>query len=245
MRARRPPEYVGALGTAVLVLFAIGMAAIIYLLPSAAAATCPACYGLKEAQHGIYVQRSLSAAQQAGIVSMIESAQHELTDFWGPLQASPRILVCSDEGCFRRLGGGGRRGMSLYDKVAVLSPRGSNVTIAAHELPMNEMHHRIGWWAFTVGRMPIWFDEGIAMIASDDLRYLLPAGQADRCLVSSSAAMPTGMLEWNKSALTDHQLYAKAACRTSQWLTAHGGTPAVVALVDRMASGSSFEEASR
>ena len=245
MRVTRIPEHIGVLGTAVLGLFAISVAAIIYLLPSAAAAACPACYGFKAAQHDIYVQRTIDAAQQAGIVSVIESARHELTDFWGPLQASPRILVCSDADCFRRLGGGGRRGMSLYDKVAVLSPRGSNVTIAAHELSMNEMHHRIGLWAFTVGRMPIWFDEGIAMIASNDLRYLLPVGEGNRCLVSSEVPMPTGMLEWNKAALTDHQLYAKAACRTSLWIAAHGGAPAVVALVNRMAAGSSFEEASR
>jgi hypothetical protein len=229
----------------VLALLAIGVAATIYLLPSAAAATCPACYGFRVAQRDIYVQRTLGVAQQADIVSMIENARHELTNFWGPLQARPRILVCSDADCFRRLGGGGRRGMSLYDKVAVLSPRGSNVTIAAHELSMNEMHHRIGVWALAAGRMPIWFDEGIAMMASNDLRYLLPAGQANRCLASASASLPAGMLEWNKTALTDHQLYAKAACRTSQWIAAHGGAPAVVALVDRMATGSSFEEASQ
>ncbi|WP_287880080.1 hypothetical protein [Aquitalea sp.] len=245
MRETSVPKRLVALGMAVLVLLAIAVVAITYLLPSVAAATCPACYGLKEVQPDIYVQRTLGKVQQAAIVSMIVDARQELTDFWGPLQARPRILVCSDVDCFRRLGGGGRRGMSLYDKVAVLSPRGSNVTIAAHELSMNEMHHRIGMWAFTTERMPIWFNEGVAMYASNDLRYLLPVGQAKRCLISSSAAMPTGMLEWNKTALTDHQLYAKAACRTSQWIATHGGAPAVATLVGRMAAGMSFEEASR
>lgn len=245
MHVTKFPKPFVALGMAVLVLLALGALAITFLLPSAVAATCPACYGFKEVQHDIYVEQALSEAQSADIVSMVEAARRELTDFWGPLQAKPRILVCSDSDCFHRLGGGGRRGMSLFDSVAVLSPRGNSITIAAHELSMNEMHHRLGLRAFATERMPIWFDEGVAMYASNDLRYLLPASQGDRCVVSTPQPLPTNMFEWNKTALTDHQLYARAACQTSQWMAAHGGAPAVVALVNRMAAGASFEEASR
>ena len=226
-------------------MLAFGIAGIVYALPSSAAAVCPACYGFQEVRRDIFVQKQASEEERAAIVSTIEDARIELTKFWGPLQAKPRILVCADNDCFRRLGGGGRRGMSLYDRAAVLSPRGSNVTIAAHELSMNELHHRIGLWAFATGRMPIWFDEGIAMYSSNDLRYLSPVGLADRCLVAAPDRLPAGMFEWNRTALTDHQLYAKAACRTSQWMAAHGGAPAAVALVEKIATGVSFAEASR
>lgn len=232
-------------GVGILATLAIGITAIVYALPSSAAAVCPACYGFQEARSGIYVQKKTGDDERVAIVGTIDEARTKLTEFWGPLEAKPRILVCSDDDCFRRLGGGGRRGMSLFDRVAVLSPRGSNATIAAHELSMNELHHRIGLWAFATGRMPVWFDEGIAMYSSNDLRYLSPAGQANRCLVPAPAYLPTGMFEWNKTALVDHQLYAKAACRTTEWIASHGGAPSAVALVEKVADGMSFDEASR
>ncbi|SCC55727.1 hypothetical protein [Kosakonia oryziphila] len=245
MSRKIPKKYLRTVLFGIVFVLAVSFAGIIWVLPSSVAAVCPACYGFQETQPDIYVQENVSEEQRAAIVSVIEDARQKLAIFWGPLKAKPRILICSDDDCFRRLGGGGRRGMSLFDKVAVLSPRGSNVTIAAHELSMNEMHHRIGLWAFSTGRIPIWFDEGIAMYSSNDLRYLSPVGQANRCLVATPTEMPTGMLEWNRTALIDRQLYAKAACRTSQWIATHGGAPAVISVVEKIATGESFEEASR
>ena len=232
-------------GACFLVALAACITGIAHALPSSAATVCPACYGFEEAHPDIYVQKTTGDDERVSIVGTIEEARRELTQFWGPLEARPRILVCSDDDCFRRLGGGGRRGMSLFDQVAVLSPRGSNVTIAAHELSMNELHHRIGLWAYSTERMPIWFDEGIAMYASNDLRYLSPASEANRCLVPAPTYLPTDMFEWNRAALVDHQLYAKAACRTTQWIASHGGAPGAVALIEKIAAGKSFEEASR
>lgn len=229
---------------AVFGMVALGLTGIVNALPASIAAICPACYGFREVQPDIYVQKETRDDERTAIINTIKDARAELTEFWGPLKAKPRILVCSDDDCFRRLGGGGRRGMSLFDKVAVLSPRGSNVTIAAHELSMNELHRRIGLWAFATGRIPIWFNEGVAMYSSDDLRYLAPVGGPNRCLTVPPAYLPTGMLEWNRTALVDHQLYAKAACRTSQWIATHGGAPAAVALIEKVAAGVSFAEAS-
>jgi hypothetical protein len=228
-----------------LAVLAVSVTGMVYALPSSAAAVCPACYGFQEAAPSIYVQKTMSDNERLVIVGTVKEARKNLTEFWGPLEAKPRVLVCSDDDCFRHLGGGRRKGMSLYDQVAVLSPRGSNVTIAAHELSMNELHHRIGPLAFVTGQMPIWFDEGIAMYTSNDLRYLSPVGQANRCLVPAPTFLPTGMLEWNRTALVDHQLYAKAACRTTQWMASHGGASAAVALVRKIAAGQSFEDASR
>jgi hypothetical protein len=233
------------LGMGILAALAVCVTGMVYALPSSAAAICPVCYGFQEVSPDIYVQKTTANNQRVVTVGTINEAREKLTQFWGPLEAKPRILVCSDDECFRRLGGGRRKGMSLYDRVAVLSPSGSNVTIAAHELSMNELHHRIGLLAFATGRMPIWFDEGIAMYTSNDLRYLSPVGQTNRCLVPAPNYLPAGMLEWNKTALVDHQLYAKAACRTTQWIAAHGGAPAAVALVEKIAAGKSFEEASQ
>ncbi|EEA03517.1 conserved hypothetical protein [Burkholderia sp. H160] len=87
-------------------MLALGITGIVYALPSSAAAVCPACYGFQEVRPDVYVQKQASEDERAAIVITIEDARSELTKFWGPLEAKPRILVCADDDCFRRLGGG-------------------------------------------------------------------------------------------------------------------------------------------
>ena len=227
-----------------LVLF-FAIAGTAYIVPSATAAICPACYGFEQIQSGVYAQKAASTKERFAIVSAIAEAREQLADFWGPLQAKPTILVCSDDDCFLRLNGGRRRGMSLFDRVAVLSPRGIDPVIAAHELSMNELNHRIGFSAFINEQVPIWFNEGVAIYASDDLRYLAVTDENDRCLVPAPDHLPSGIFAWNRQAATDPHLYAKAACRTSMWMAAHGGPLAAVGLIDRIAAGQSFDEAAR
>src|SRR6516165_1409360 len=84
-------------GAGLLAALALGIAGAVYALPSSAAAACPACYGFLEAGHDIYVEKDASEAERAAIVSTIEDARGELEEFWGALEAKPRILVCSDD----------------------------------------------------------------------------------------------------------------------------------------------------
>ena len=52
----------------------------------------------------------------------------------------------------------------------LLSPRGLNAVITSHELTHIELHHRIG--SFRSWRtIPAWFDEGLAVLVSEDPRY--------------------------------------------------------------------------
>ncbi|WP_147297816.1 hypothetical protein [Trinickia dinghuensis] len=135
--------------------------------------------------------------------------------------------------------------MSIFDFVAVLSPRGSDPVIAAHELSMIELNKRVGLLGFAREAIPVWFNEGIAMYASDDLRYLGPEGAGDRCLIAPSAPLPSGLFDWGRHALTDQHLYAKAACATSRWITAHGGPGSAVEVVSKVGAGVPFDEAVR
>jgi hypothetical protein len=221
------------------VLLTIGIATLALTLPAALAAFFPTRYGFTRAADDIYIEGNASPQDSAVILARITAGQQRVRRFWGRTRASPRILVCRSEACFRRLGGGRRKGMSILDVLAILSPRGTDPVIAAHELSMNEMLHRIGWLKFLCQTVPVWFNEGIAMIASDDRRYLGPPGTATRCLVPppSPSALPGGPFEWNRMALRDTRLYAKAACATSRWLDDHGGNAAAVELIDRLAAG--------
>ncbi|MBV8046167.1 MAG: hypothetical protein JO171_03380 [Paludibacterium sp.] len=229
--------------TMILLLAGIGL--IGFAAPSAAAAVCPSCYGFRPAGEDVYVQQGVSPSEAETDRRAVDEGRRLVRAFWGQPQSHPRMLICRDNACFQRMKGGGRKGMSILDVVAVLSPRGLSPVIAAHEMSMAELIHRIGWMGFARQTVPVWFNEGVSMVASDDQRYLAPAGTGARCLVPAPAlaSLPAGPFEWNRRALTDDHLYAKAACATSRWIDGHGGHAAVVNLVAKVAAGTSFNEA--
>jgi hypothetical protein len=235
------------IGASIGLLLATGAGLLVFTLPPAAAAFCPSCYGFRSAAPDVFVEQGVSDGDGAVLVAIVKEGRQRVRQFWGHQESTPRVFVCSSAECFQRMKGGGRRGMSILGFAAVLSPRGIDPVIAAHELSMNELYHRIGWLGFVRQAVPVWFNEGLSMLASDDLRYLAPATASDRCLVPvpSTEALPTGPFEWNRQALLDKQLYAKAACATSRWIDAHGGASAAVELVSKVAAGMAFAEAAR
>jgi hypothetical protein len=89
---------------------------------------------------------------------------------------------------------------------------------------------------------PSWFDAGLAVVVSDDPRYLAAVGAADRCLVDGDGPLPTGCAN-GTGAGADHQLYAKAARRISRWLARKGGPAAVTRLLSQAALGTPFAQA--
>jgi hypothetical protein len=231
---RRGRRRVWLVGVLIVVLAIAGLA---WAYPAVAATYCPRCYGLVPLQGKLYAERGLSTAQQRQIVDVFEAANARVTDFYGDRRSSPRLLVCLSTDCYARIGGGGERGVAVLNRAVMLSPRGIDTVIAAHELSHVELHRRLGSHA---GQIPQWFDEGLAVLVADDARYLLPATPADRCRVASGEALPVTLADWLRAAGADEQVYAKAACRVSTYVNAHGGRQAVLDLVDRLNRGDSF-----
>ena len=81
------------------------------------------------------------------------------------------------------------------------------------------------------------------MVVSDDPRYLVPVGVADRCLFRSYELLPNGMFDWSKRAGEDSHLYAAAACRVSEWMARNGGSGAIRRLVSQVSDGVPFSQA--
>src|SRR5262249_50832958 len=112
-------------------------------------------------------------------------------------------------------------------------------------LSHSDLRRRRGRIGHLMGAVPAWFDEGVAVVVSDDRRYLAPPEAADRCRVRADEALPIGMFEWRREMgqFDTRQLYAKSACRVADWMAAHGGAAAVTRLVARGADGTPFAEA--
>ena len=86
--------------------------------------------------------------------------------------------------------------------------------------------------------MPAWFDEGVAVIVSDDGRYLKPGMEgAQRCTVQPDGPLPESPFKWEPAAGKIHTLYAQAACAVLQWMDANGGQPGLLAALAKTADG--------
>jgi hypothetical protein len=214
--------------------------AFVFVFPAAGAAACPQCFGFERAEDSIYVERSMAPEARAAAVRTIERARERVGAFYGERRGEAIVLICATDDCYQRLRGGGSRGMAVYDRVLMLSPEGITETIAAHELAHIELHRRVGAWKIFRDAIPTWFDEGLAVVVSDDPHYLAPRGSGDRCLLRTDRPLPETLREWLRAA-NNERLYALSACRVHNWLTANGGPAAAVQLAQRIAEGASFD----
>ncbi|MEU8195686.1 hypothetical protein AB0C10_18070 [Microbispora amethystogenes] len=224
--------------------------------PSLAATTCPGCYGLERLAEGVYAEPGLPPHRKRQVISAVEEAERRVRDFYGGRRASPRILACLSDRCYRRIGGGGERGVAVLNRAVMLSPSGVDPVIASHEMSHVELHVRLDSGA----QVPQWFNEGLAVLVSGDPRYLAPdpapgtlaertpgtapgtaaGAPADRCLASTDGPLPATLDAWLRAAGADRNTYARAACRVSRWVTANGGPHVVLDLVRRLNEGETF-----
>lgn len=232
---RRRRLLVVALLAAALMLGAGGGLA--YAFPAVAATACPRCYGLTPIAAGLYAEDGLPDADRQQLIQLHRDAGRRVSDFYGGRQSTPRVLVCRTARCYHRIGGGGERGVAVLNRAVMLSPRGADPVIAAHELAHVELRERLG---DRRAQVPQWFDEGLAVLVSDDPRYLLPSTATDRCRVASAERLPDTLAAWLAAAGTDERVYAKAACRVSRWVNQGGGPRAVADLIDRLNHGERF-----
>ena len=230
------------LGIATAALALLGSVAAVLAFPFGAATACPGCYRLDRFADNAFIERAATPKQREHAAKVLEHARERVAAFYGGLSANPRVLICVSEDCYRRIRGAGSRGNAFLDLALQLSPRSIDTVIATHELSHIELHHRLGRIRYLMGVIPAWFDEGVAVIVSDDRRYLMPTDAPDRCRVRSEEALPTGIFEWRREMgqYDTRQLYAKSACRVADWMAAKGGAAAVTRLVASIANGAPF-----
>ncbi|MBL7255323.1 hypothetical protein [Paractinoplanes lichenicola] len=215
-------------GVAALVVAIAAGLALAY--PAVAATTCPGCYGLTKVGDGLYSERDLSAAQKQQLTTVAADARRRVEEFYGGRESDPRLVACFTDSCYDRIGGGGEKGIAILDRAVMLSPRGLDAVIASHEMSHVELSRRL-----RDGEVPQWFDEGLAVVVSQDPRYL-----GAHCDVPYDGPLPETLPAWLEAASADQQVYSRAACRVQRWLDATGGRNAVLGLIDQLNGGGAF-----
>lgn len=199
-------------------LFCVATLGVVTALPVLAASICPSCYGLRHMGQNIYAD-----APGAAIATDVIRAQGMVAAAWGKLRANPRILICQTSQCQTRFGGGQALGMSYGAWAVHIGPTGTNATIIAHELAHAELFHRVGILSMAQGQVPVWLNEGLAVIISQDARYL----HRD-CSLFGQIVLPQNAKDWRRNAAQDHlHLYTAATCKAQGWLAQKGGFSAI------------------
>ena len=118
----------------------------------------------------LYVDSAMSKQQQQQFLTTVEQSRSEISRFFGGMQSFPKIYACASKKCFRRFGGISAKAKSIDDNTVILSKKGLDKITLSHELAHVELHKRLGsphvW-----NKVPMWFDEGLAVMACNDPKY--------------------------------------------------------------------------
>ncbi|MDC4225271.1 MAG: hypothetical protein MPW14_18455 [Candidatus Manganitrophus sp.] len=132
----------------------------------------PTWFGFVQIADGVYVDDAMHASQQEELLKTIAVAKGRVSDFFGHLEGDPTIFACSTEACFAASGGFTAKGTAYGSSRVLLSPRGLGLVTISHELTHVELYSRVGdfraWHA-----IPPWFDEGLAVLVSQDPDYTI------------------------------------------------------------------------
>lgn len=228
----------------VLVLLVLSAGITVWMARPVAAAICPSCFGFEHLQGQIFVQHGMTDKDKSKATYLLIDAENRIKDFYGSVKYNPRVLVCVTSRCIRRLGGGGADMGSIGPYVMLLSLQNVSVIDVSRLLALIEIQGRIGVRHMLMGSVPAWFEEGVAVLVSDDPQFIAsPRGNRDRCLADPSDQLPVQMSDWNREAQEDSGLYASSACRVYRWMLARGGSLAVTRLLAEIANGESFNNA--
>ena len=220
------------------VLVILGTAWVVFVWPAVAAYACPSCYGLERITGSLFVDPAMSVEDRRMLQETVARAAAQVASFYRSFDRQPILLACASEDCDRKLGGRGARANTYGTTFIRLSPRGFNQTILAHEFSHVELHARIGQFRLLMGAIPAWFDEGLAVIVSDDARYLGPGTtSATRCLIEPQGDLPSNPSQWGHAAGKTPGLYAQAACRVMRWMEENGGKTGLRDAILQVADG--------
>ena len=166
-------------------LAALGFPACITL--NSAKLLAPTVFGMEQIAPGVYVDPKMTAKQRLTLAEAIATARERIHFYYGNVAANPEIIACATEQCFQRLGGETARAKAYGASKLLLSPRGLTSPMIAHEWSHAELYTRAGGY-FAAKDVPRWFDEGLAVLISNEPTHSEEIWQAVR---KAGIATPT------------------------------------------------------
>lgn len=180
----------------------------------------------------IYVDKLMPKPQQQQLLQTVKASRKAVRDFFGTVDANPTIYACSTISCAQAFGGVSAKAKAIGDSKVLLSKKGLDSTTLTHELAHIELHKRIGdkkaWH-----KIPMWFDEGLAVMVCKDKRY------TENKEKSISLDKLVTQRQWIDAVKQGKQPYAIAKQGVQEWYHINGHQ-ALDDLIGRMKKGENF-----
>lgn len=125
-----------------------------------------------EISDGLYVSALIEEYEYGRLESSILDARKRIEETFGKLTSNPKMIITQNGAEADSLGSNttAHSHLSAFGQCLVFGPEGRNVDVFAHELVHAEVHHRIGWLT-QLTSIPVWFNEGIALIVDHRTLY--------------------------------------------------------------------------
>ena len=210
----------------------------------------PSWINMNKIAPDVYVNSDMSITQQKELLIQIPKAKIYVENIWGKVESKPIIYACSTKACAKSLGIEAR-GYQIYNHIA-LSPKALTKEIISHEWSHSELYKKVdGYFNWT--EIPIWFDEGVAVLVGHDPRNDKRAWEKiqNENLQYPSIDELITLKQWNQSTKKYNKnidmndivvTYAVAGHEINQWYK-KVGTKGLNELIQKVKNGSSFKDA--
>lgn len=148
---------------------------------------------LKFEQTAIYVNPKMTKEERQKIILLYQKSRLRIDSIFGATKAKPAILVGNTNEVMQLFGHStnqkqqiqtGMTHLTPFGAYIILSPEGINVDVLSHELSHAELMERLGWKTRRQ-KVPIWFDEGLAMLVDKRFEYWTTLQEDWRSLINS------------------------------------------------------------
>lgn len=126
-----------------------------------------------EISDDFYVSKNFSKQDHTELQSNLLKARNRVEETFGKLISSPKIVITNNAREVKNLGSNetATAHLSFMGECLVFGPQGNNIDVFSHELVHAEVHNRLGWFS-QITSIPVWFNEGIALVVDHRPPYL-------------------------------------------------------------------------
>lgn len=190
----------------------------------------------------IYATARLTEAERQRALADVQSARNRIAGVFGDPRARPMTIIAASDREAAQLGLlEGVPGAAFVTPVGtqvVLSMPNFSVDVAAHELMHAELVDRLGFWTWMT-RLPVWFDEGVALQLDWRPGSVGDCAALDALRVRQVRALVRPWQFWDGGRDQVVANYRAARCAAAQVL-ARQPARSLYASIDRLRDGESF-----
>ncbi len=195
-------------------------------------------FNVEEIMGNVYVDKLADVSHRRDALQAIQYAHDQVRQQFGAVQSSPAWIVCVTESCYANAAGNGYRATTWGNFLIVISPSALNGHFFAHELSHAELGTRLTRRA--QARIPAWFDEGLAVLVSNDPRYVSQSGGE---VLASESELPVLYSDFKREIGVNYQkAYRAAYAKVAAWHL-RSGPQGIEQLIDRINAGAEFDSA--